>query len=227
MAKALEMHEMIAVIKNYNQQSRKQTLLETARHPLSDHAYHKKTNAELEYIVKDAGEAAKAMQGHNPAAEAKYLDQVNDATTVLAYRKQHGMPDWYKEKYNLKEDENLEEIGKVGTALGAAGMAAAALAGAGAPAAAQTTTVRPDIFVQYDQASLQKNFAADISAAMKAVPSMTQKLQDIQKNFNDLKPQQKQLVANLQTGMKLPSDAGKVVNWINFTARNVDLAGQM
>lgn len=227
MAKALEMHEMIAVIKNYNQQSRKQTLLETARHPLSDHAYHKKTNAELEFIVKDAGEAAKAMQGHNPAAEAKYLDQVNDATTVLAYRKQHGMPDWYKEKYNLKEDENLEEIGKVGTALGAAGMAAAALAGAGAPAAAQTTTVRPDIFVQYDQASLQKNFAADISAAMKAVPSMTQKLQDIQKNFNDLKPQQKQLVANLQTGMKLPSDAGKVVNWINFTARNVDLAGQM
>lgn len=227
MAKALEMHEMIAVIKNYNQQSRKQTLLETARHPLSDHAYHKKTNAELEYIVKDAGEAAKAMQGHNPAAEAKYLDQVNDATTVLAYRKQHGMPDWYKEKYNLKEDENLEEIGKVGTALGAAGMAAAALAGAGAPAAAQTQTVRPDIFVQYDQASLQKNFAADISAAMKAVPSMTQKLQDIQKNFNDLKPQQKQLVANLQTGMKLPSDASKVVNWINFTARNVDLAGQM
>lgn len=227
MAKALEMHEMIAVIKNYNQQSRKQTLLETARHPLSDHAYHKKTNAELEYIVKDAGEAAKAMQGHNPAAEAKYLDQVNDAATVLAFRKQHGMPDWYKEKYNLKEDENLEEIGKVGTALGAASMAAAALAGVGAPAAAQTQNVRPDIFVQHDLASVQKKFDADIMSALKLAPDMTQKLTDLQKNFNDLTPMQKQLVANLQTGMKLPTEAGKIVNWLNFTARNINLASQM
>jgi hypothetical protein len=298
MAKALEMNELIKVVKNFNKQSTKQFLIENVRHPLANHKYHEKTNAELEYIVKDAGEAAKAMQGHDSAAEHKYLDQVNDATTVLAWRRQNGMPNWYKTKYNLWEasvvtlngkdvdtatitvdgidrrdhpdyvdayfsyaeftdgtelsdeeleqlgDENhellyqmiiddlfesksLEEISKVGTALGAAGMAAAALAGAGAPAAAQTPNVRPDIFIHHDQGSLQKNFAADISAAMKALPSMTQKLQDIQKNFNDLTPVQKQLVANLQTGMKLPSDVAKIANWINFTARNVDLASQM
>jgi len=58
--------------------------------PLKGHAYHKKTDAELRYIIKDAGEAARAMQGHNSTAEGKYLDQVDDAHTVLYYRRQGG-----------------------------------------------------------------------------------------------------------------------------------------
>ena len=40
--------------------------------------------------MKDAGEAAKAMRGHNEKAENKYMDQVNDASTVLHFRKTHG-----------------------------------------------------------------------------------------------------------------------------------------
>ena len=61
------------------------------RPPLQGHPYHKKTDAQLRYIVKDAGEAAKAMRGHaTPDAEHKYLDQFNDAVTVLYYRKRGG-----------------------------------------------------------------------------------------------------------------------------------------
>lgn len=55
--------------------------------PLPDHEYHNKTDEELKFIIKDAGEAAKAMKGHDEKAEAKYLDQVNDASTILHYRK--------------------------------------------------------------------------------------------------------------------------------------------
>jgi hypothetical protein len=55
--------------------------------PLKGHPYHSKTDAELHYIVKDAAEAARAMKDHDPKAEAKYLDQVNDASTVLHHRK--------------------------------------------------------------------------------------------------------------------------------------------
>ena len=58
------------------------------RMPLSGHIYHAKTDAELRYIVRDAGEAARAMQKHNRTAEDRYLDQVNDAQTVLYYRRQ-------------------------------------------------------------------------------------------------------------------------------------------
>ena len=58
--------------------------------PLKGHPYHKKSDAELRYIQKDAGEAAKAMKGHSPKSEAKYLDQVNDASTVLHYRSKGG-----------------------------------------------------------------------------------------------------------------------------------------
>jgi hypothetical protein len=39
----------------------------------------------LKSIIMDAGEAAKAMQSINPNAENKYLDQMNDACTVLKY----------------------------------------------------------------------------------------------------------------------------------------------
>lgn len=58
--------------------------------PLIGHEYHTKTTAELNYIIKDAGNAAKAMKGHDPKAEAKYLDQMNDASTVLYYRQKGG-----------------------------------------------------------------------------------------------------------------------------------------
>lgn len=48
--------------------------------------YRLKTTDELRYIAKDAYAAAVAMRGHNPAAEAKYLDQVNDACSVMFER---------------------------------------------------------------------------------------------------------------------------------------------
>jgi hypothetical protein len=57
--------------------------------PLAGHPYHAKSDAELAYIVKDAGEAALAMRDHSPQAETKYLDQVNDACTVLHYRRRN------------------------------------------------------------------------------------------------------------------------------------------
>lgn len=56
--------------------------------PLSGHIYHGKTDAELRYIIRDASAAARTMQGHNRTAEDRYLDQVNDAQTVLYYRRQ-------------------------------------------------------------------------------------------------------------------------------------------
>jgi hypothetical protein len=74
------------------------------RHPLEGHEYHKKTNAELEYIAKDAHKAAEAMKGHNTTAENKYRDQANDSATVRYFRKKSGTPDWYKKKYGLKEE---------------------------------------------------------------------------------------------------------------------------
>lgn len=61
--------------------------LAEVRGPLDGHPYHGKSDAELQYIIKDAGEAARAMKSINPAAEAKYLDQVNDASTVLYHRR--------------------------------------------------------------------------------------------------------------------------------------------
>lgn len=78
------------------------------QHPLEDHPYHKKSNAELEYIAKDAREAAEAMKGHNTAAENKYSDQANDSATVRYWRQKNGMPAWYKTKYKLDEEVNEE-----------------------------------------------------------------------------------------------------------------------
>lgn len=79
-------------------------------HPVPGHDYHKKTDAELRFIARDAKEAEDAMSGHNPKAANKYADQKNDAATVLHFRK-NGMPDWYKKKYgHLKEEvEQIEE----------------------------------------------------------------------------------------------------------------------
>jgi len=56
--------------------------------PLRGHPFHDKSDASLLYIIKDAGEAARNMQAMgNAAAEGKYLDQMNDAATVLRYRR--------------------------------------------------------------------------------------------------------------------------------------------
>jgi hypothetical protein len=76
------------------------------RHPLEGHEYHKKTDAELVHIAKDAHAAAEAMKSHNTDAENKYRDQANDSATVRYYRQKHGMADWYKKKYgHIKESD--------------------------------------------------------------------------------------------------------------------------
>jgi hypothetical protein len=81
------------------------------RHPLEGHEYHKKTDAELVHIAKDAHKAAEAMKSHNTTAENKYRDQANDSATVRHYRKTHGMADWYKKKYgHIKEEVVDEEV---------------------------------------------------------------------------------------------------------------------
>ena len=82
------------------------------RHPLEGHDYHKKTNAQLEYIAKDAHKAAEAMKSHNTTAENKYRDQANDSATVRYWRQKNGMPDWYKKKYgHIKEEiEQIDEL---------------------------------------------------------------------------------------------------------------------
>lgn len=79
------------------------------RHPLEGHEYHKKTDAELTYIAKDAHKAAEAMKSHNTTAENKYRDQANDSATVRYWRQKHGMPDWYKKKYGHIKEEVVTE----------------------------------------------------------------------------------------------------------------------
>jgi hypothetical protein len=67
--------------------------------PLRGHPYHLKSNSELHYISKDAHAAATASRGmssYDPNGskrqdtDGKYLDQVNDAATVLGYRARGG-----------------------------------------------------------------------------------------------------------------------------------------
>jgi len=98
---------------------------DTTRHPLEGHPYHNKSNEELRYISKDAAEAARAMKdAGNESAESKYLDQVNDAQTVLGFRNRmltrtlgkYHLPDWYTNRYYNKRpsmqesSENLVEF---------------------------------------------------------------------------------------------------------------------
>jgi len=83
---------------------------QSQRHPLEGHEYHKKTDAELVHIAKDAHKAAEAMKSHNTTAENKYRDQANDSATVRHYRKTHGMADWYKKKYGHIKEEMKEEV---------------------------------------------------------------------------------------------------------------------
>ena len=51
--------------------------------------YRNKSEAELQYIIRDASEAALCMKGMDDKAECKYLDQANDACTEL-YRRTKG-----------------------------------------------------------------------------------------------------------------------------------------
>ena len=64
--------------------------------PLPGHPFHGKTDAELRYIHLDASAAARAMRDHSPASEAKYLDQANDAATVLGYRARVASPSTHR-----------------------------------------------------------------------------------------------------------------------------------
>ena len=54
--------------------------------PIPHHPYHQKTDAELQFILKDALETARVFRGYD--AEFKYLDQANDVATVTHYRRQ-------------------------------------------------------------------------------------------------------------------------------------------
>jgi predicted RNA binding protein YcfA (HicA-like mRNA interferase family) len=81
------------------------------RHPLEGHEYHRKTDAELEYIAKDAHKAAEAMKGHNTDAENKYRDQASDSATVRYFRKKNGMQPWYKKKYGHVNEETSKHAG--------------------------------------------------------------------------------------------------------------------
>ena len=56
----------------------------TIRLQLTNQHFVDKTPAELLYILRDAREAADAMRGWDAVAEAKYLEQIDDAATVLA-----------------------------------------------------------------------------------------------------------------------------------------------
>lgn len=67
--------------------------------PIPGHDYHTKTNAQLQYIAKDAHDAAVATRGmsmYDPNShtrqdtEGKYLDQMNNAASVLGYRARGG-----------------------------------------------------------------------------------------------------------------------------------------
>lgn len=53
---------------------------------LTNQTYFSKSDAELHFILRDAFEAAAAVRGHDSHAEAKYLEQINDASTVLHSR---------------------------------------------------------------------------------------------------------------------------------------------
>lgn len=80
------------------------------RHPLEGHEYHKKSDAALIHIAKDAHAAAEAMKSHNTTAENKYRDQANDSATVRHFRKTNGMPTWYKKKYGHSTNEEIEQV---------------------------------------------------------------------------------------------------------------------
>jgi hypothetical protein len=54
--------------------------------PLPDHDYHVMSDAELSCIIKSASEVAMAMRGVDARTRREYLDQVDNACTILNYR---------------------------------------------------------------------------------------------------------------------------------------------
>lgn len=50
---------------------------------LTNQNYFRKTEAQLRFIMRDAAEAADLVRNFDSAAEAKYMEQVYDAGTVL------------------------------------------------------------------------------------------------------------------------------------------------
>lgn len=57
------------------------------RPTLTNQSYWNKTEAQLRYIIKDAREAAEALATIAGADTGKYMDQINDACTVLNARR--------------------------------------------------------------------------------------------------------------------------------------------
>lgn len=54
--------------------------------------YWRKPDAHLHFIMQDASEAAKnAAEMGDLHTECKYLDQINDASTVLGWRRRKGV----------------------------------------------------------------------------------------------------------------------------------------
>jgi hypothetical protein len=53
---------------------------------LTNQNYFSKSDDELRFILRDASEAADCARGFDDRAESKYLEQIDDATTVLAQR---------------------------------------------------------------------------------------------------------------------------------------------
>lgn len=70
---------------------------------LKGHPYHKKSDAELHFIAKDAKEAMDAIGTHDKKAASKYADQMNDALSVLHHRRKGGkqLTEVKSSKYNL------------------------------------------------------------------------------------------------------------------------------
>jgi hypothetical protein len=77
--------------------------------------YRKKTDEQLQFIMKDASEAARAVRGLDARAEAKYLDQINDASTVLYER----AAKFRERKTNPDKDKPNVYIKRVSQATGA------------------------------------------------------------------------------------------------------------
>lgn len=60
--------------------------------PIPDHIYHTYSDMQLRYILKDAHEAGRnAQEMGDERGVNKYADQVNDASTVLGYRRSAGV----------------------------------------------------------------------------------------------------------------------------------------
>lgn len=60
------------------------------RRPIPSSPFHRYDASQLAFAQADAHLAAEAMKNVDPVAEAKYLDQVNDIATIIAWRKRTG-----------------------------------------------------------------------------------------------------------------------------------------